>query len=41
VAGRSATGAYGAPDAAEERRLADVVRALVGHAAQLVDEDER
>lgn len=41
VAGRSATGAYGAPDAAEQQRLADVVGALVGHAVHLLDEDER
>lgn len=41
VAGRSAAGAYGAPDAAEERRLAEVVRALVGHAGQLLEEDQR
>ncbi len=39
VAGRSASGAYGAPDAAEERRLAEVADGLVVHAAELLRQD--
>jgi aminoglycoside phosphotransferase (APT) family kinase protein len=39
VAGRSAAGAYGAPDAAEERRLADVARGMVHRAGVLLDGD--
>lgn len=41
VAGRSAAGAYGPPDPAEEQRLAEVVHALVRHSEQLLTEDER
>jgi aminoglycoside phosphotransferase (APT) family kinase protein len=37
VAGRSAAGAYGAPDPVEEQRLADVARALVRRAGALLD----
>jgi aminoglycoside phosphotransferase (APT) family kinase protein len=40
VAGRSAAGAYGVPDAAEERRLRDVTRELAAHANRLLNEDE-
>jgi aminoglycoside phosphotransferase (APT) family kinase protein len=39
VAGRSAAGAYGTPDAAEEQRLADVARGMVRRAGVLLDGD--
>lgn len=41
VASRSAAGAYGALDAAEERRLAEVTSGLVDHAGRLLLDDER
>ena len=41
IAGRSATGAYAIPDAAEERRLTEVSRGLISHAGRLLDEDHR
>jgi aminoglycoside phosphotransferase (APT) family kinase protein len=37
VAARSAAGAYGAPDAVEEQRLADVARGMVQRAGVLLD----
>lgn len=39
VAGRSASGAYGLPDADEDRRLRTTVRELVGHAEALLSRD--
>ena len=41
IAGRSATGAYAIPDAAEERRLAEVSQGLISHASRLLDEDHQ
>lgn len=40
VAGRSASGAYGLPDADEDRRLRTTVRELVGHAEALLSRDQ-
>ncbi|EKT83411.1 phosphotransferase family protein (plasmid) [Rhodococcus opacus] len=39
VAGRSAAGAYGPPDAAEEHQLAVVTRGLIAHARDLLEKD--
>jgi aminoglycoside phosphotransferase (APT) family kinase protein len=39
IAGRSASGAYGIPDAAEELRLTEVSRGLISHAGRLLEED--
>lgn len=41
VAARSAAGAYGVPNRAEQRRLAEVVHGLVGHSAQMLRRDAR